>query len=252
MGVPRRASLNEPLAPAVEAAWHIGMAEEDEARWLRATANELNNLLQIIREAQEMLAALLPEDPIAGKFLHILDSSTKRAMEVSRTLSTRAEQRMAAFPGAVALPPTPELAVESAPPPHWEIFNPEGPGPLVLIVDDEEFILLLAQQVLADAGYRVVTARNGFQALEIYRHLHREISLVILDFMMPGLNGGQVFAELQVINPAVSVVLSSGFAEPDRLRDMLTRGLRSFLPKPYTQQKLLTEIHHTLHPEGEA
>jgi CheY-like chemotaxis protein len=87
----------------------------------------------------------------------------------------------------------------------------------------------------------------------MYRELKDQISLVILDFVMPVMDGADVFAELQVINPKVSVVLSSGFAEQDRLRGMLAKGLRGFIPKPYTQKKLLEQIRQTLdalHAEG--
>jgi CheY-like chemotaxis protein len=96
--------------------------------------------------------------------------------------------------------------------------NPSGPRELVMIVDDEDFVTMLAQRVLADDGYRVVTARDGFQALELYRKLRDQISLIILDFTMPVMDGSDVFNELLQINPQVSVVLSSGFAEQDRLR----------------------------------
>ena len=127
-----------------------------------------------------------------------------------------------------------------------KIHNPMGDRELVMIVDDEEFVTILAQRVLTDEGYRVVTAKDGFQAIETYRKLKDQIALIILDFTMPIMDGADVFAELQLINPAVPVVLSSGFAEQERLRTMLARGLRGFMPKPYTQQKLLTQIRSTL------
>jgi FixJ family two-component response regulator len=60
------------------------------------------------------------------------------------------------------------------------------------------------------------------------------------------MDGSDVFEELLLIDPQVPVVLSSGFAEQTRLRTMLARGLRGFIPKPYTQQKLLTQIRSTL------
>jgi FixJ family two-component response regulator len=60
------------------------------------------------------------------------------------------------------------------------------------------------------------------------------------------MDGSDVFTELLQINPKVPVVLSSGFAEQERLRGMLAKGLRGFIPKPYTQQKLLTQIRSTL------
>jgi two-component system, cell cycle sensor histidine kinase and response regulator CckA len=105
---------------------------------------------------------------------------------------------------------------------------------------------MLAQRVLAEQGYRVITAKDGFQALDIFKRLHREISLIILDFTMPVMDGADVFHELLQVDANVPVVLSSGFAEQDRLRGMLARGLRGFIPKPYTQQKLLTQIRTTL------
>jgi CheY-like chemotaxis protein len=105
---------------------------------------------------------------------------------------------------------------------------------------------MIAERVLTDEGYRVVTAKDGFQAIEIYRKLKEQILLVILDFTMPVMDGADVFAELQLINPKVPVVLSSGFAEQEPLRNMLSHGLRGFIPKPYTQQKLLTQVRSTL------
>jgi CheY-like chemotaxis protein len=222
------------------------MPTAEEIRWIKATANELNNLLQIISESGQALDRFLSSDPDAAKFSAILRSSTERAKAVAQTIVSRADQggptptAARIFP-AEKMPPIP--AVEAAAP---EIYNPQGERELVLVVDDEEFITLLAKEVLAEAGYRVVTAKNGFQALAIFRQLKDEIALVILDFVMPVMDGADVFAELILINPKVSVVLSSGFAEQDRLRGMLARGLRGFIPKPYTQQKLLDQVRQTL------
>jgi len=115
-----------------------------------------------------------------------------------------------------------------------------------MVVDDEEFISFLAQRLLTDEGCRVITARDGFQAVEMYRKLRDQISLVILDFTMPVMDGTDVFAELQEINPKVPVVLSSGFSEQGRLQTMLARGLRGFIPKPYTHQKLLSQVRSIL------
>ena len=127
-----------------------------------------------------------------------------------------------------------------------KVFNPSGTLELVMVVDDEEFISFLAQRLLTDEGYRVITARDGFQAVEMYRKLRDQISLVILDFTMPVMDGTDVFAELQEINPKVPVVLTSGFSEQGRLQTMLARGLRGFIPKPYTHQKLLSQVRSIL------
>jgi CheY-like chemotaxis protein len=220
------------------------MPSTEELRWLQATANDLNNLLQVISESSEALQKQVAGNPEADRYAGILRTAVLRACETTNTMVSRAggELQTQDFSSKIT-PMKPEPAASSS---KFKISNPDGPRELLLIVDDEEFITMLAEQVLSDDGYRVITARNGFQAIEIFRELKDRIALVILDFVMPVMDGADVFAELQQINPKVSVVLSSGFAEQDRLRGMLAKGLRGFIPKPYTQKKLLEQIRQTL------
>jgi CheY-like chemotaxis protein len=226
------------------------MPSAEELRWIQSTANDLNNLLQVISESAEALEKHLAGNPDGQRYLGILRTTIKRATETAGTMVSRGGGQVEP-PESAPAPGVPE--VEPPPASKFKIGNPAGSRELILMVDDEEFITMLAEQVLSDDGYRVITARNGFQAIEIYRELKDQIALVILDFVMPVMDGADVFAELQVINPKVSVVLSSGFAEQDRLRGMLAKGLRGFIPKPYTQKKLLEQIRQTLdalHAEG--
>lgn len=228
------------------------MVDGDDLCWIRSTANELNNLLQVITDSGEVLETLVRGNPEAEKYLTILRNTAQRAALTTRSLATHAQQGAeraeagAPAPAAITSPAEPRTLTGAQALPPIEIHNPAGPLELVLIVDDEEFITLLARKVLTDKGYRVVTARNGFQALDIYRRLKDEIALVILDFTMPVMDGADVFAELQDLNPKVAVVLSSGFAEQDKFRTMLSRGVRGFVPKPYTQDKLLARVRQTL------
>ena len=232
------------------------MPDSPEKQWVKATANELNNLLQVISNSSQMLESLGAPSPETEKYFSILRSGVDRATKVTQMMSDR-------MGGIAPEPPSPEdpAAAQPAPPPlplvpniagtgDVKIHNPTGSKELVMIVDDEEFVTMLAQRVLTDEGYRVVTSKDGFQAIETYRKLKDQISLIILDFTMPIMDGADVFAELLLINPKVPVVLSSGFAEQERLRSMLARGLRGFMPKPYTQQKLLTQIRSTLDALG--
>ena len=69
---------------------------------------------------------------------------------------------------------------------------------------------------------------------------------MILDFFLPVMDGDAVFDELRALNPEVAVVLSSGFAEQSKLGNMLAQGLRGFIPKPYTRDKLLEQVRSTL------
>lgn len=219
------------------------MIEPDELRWLKTTANELNNLLQVIAETSKLLETRCLRDAETLRYTAMLQSGVDRATRAAQVMvdrigGYRVEAPKSAFPlqQPVAVPVNEDV----------QIYNPQGHKELIMIVDDEELVTILAQRVLAEAGYRVVVARDGFQAIRNYRLLMNRISLIILDFTMPVMDGSDVFNELREMNPKVPVVLSSGFAEQERLRAMLAKGLRGFIPKPYTQQKLLQQIRSTL------
>ena len=92
----------------------------------------------------------------------------------------------------------------------------------------------------------MILAHDGFDALKIYERIGKQIGLVILDFFLPVMDGDAVFDELKALNPNVNVVLSSGFAEQSKISSMLTQGLRGFMPKPYTSEKLLGQVRSTL------
>ena len=230
------------------------MPDPEEIKWVKTTANELNNLLQVISESSQVLETICAESPDTEKYFAILRSGVDRATKVTRMMVDRVGGYQADVGpvGKVEAPAPAPVAMPSMPQPVTDvrIFNPTGQKELVMIVDDEDLVTLLAQRVLTDEGYRIVTAKDGFQAIEIYRKLKEQISLIILDFTMPIMDGSDVFAELLEINPKAPVVLSSGFAEQERLRSMLARGLRGFIPKPYTQQKLLTQIRSVLDTLG--
>jgi DNA-binding NarL/FixJ family response regulator len=82
--------------------------------------------------------------------------------------------------------------------------------------------------------------------LKIYEQMGDRIGLVILDFFLPVMDGDAIFDELRGLNPNVAVVLSSGFAEQSKIGAMLALGLRGFIPKPYTREKLLEQVRSTL------
>lgn len=223
------------------------MLDNEEIRWVKSTANELNNLLQVISESSQTLESISDTNSETDKYFVMLHSAVERAAKVTRMMVDRVggySSDVSVTAGKSA--PAPAQAEEASTTGDIRVYNPKGPLELVMIVDDEDFVTVLAQRVLADEGYRVIIARDGFQAIDFYRRLKDQIALVILDFTMPVMDGADVFNELLQIDPKAPVVLSSGFAEQDRLRNMLSRGLRGFIPKPYTQQKLLTQVRTTL------
>jgi len=236
------------------------MPSPDELHWVKSTANELNNLLQVITESSQFLQRFTGGNPEAARYYDMMRSAVDRAAQLSRSMLDRSGHvenppKVHPFPGpgsfGTAPPPVSLGGFSSGSSVDTQrldvrIANPEGERELIMIVDDEDFVTLLAQRVLTDEGYRVVTARDGFQALDIYKKLQNQIGLVILDFTMPIMDGAEVFSELRMIDPQVPVVLSSGFTEQDKLKWMLAKGLRGFIPKPYTQQKLLLQVRSTL------
>jgi CheY-like chemotaxis protein len=133
-----------------------------------------------------------------------------------------------------------------------KIKNPKGNREYLLLIEDEPEVAELAAEMLAEEGYRVILAHDGFEALRIYEEMGKEIGLVILDYFLPVMDGDAVFDELRTLNPEVCVVLSSGFAEQSKIAAMLAQGLRGFIPKPYTREKLLEQVRSTLDAAREA
>lgn len=116
----------------------------------------------------------------------------------------------------------------------------------ILIVDDEPVIRRSSSFILSGLGYQPILAENGCQALKIFKEAAGTIDLVILDMIMPEMNGKECFAEMKKIDPNVRVVLSSGFVHDEDLTRMTANGLCGFIRKPYRTAALSTVIHDAL------
>ena len=116
----------------------------------------------------------------------------------------------------------------------------------VLLVDDEDVVLDVNREILESQGYTVIKARNGKEALEIYRHRRDEIALVLLDMVMPGINGEETFGLLQRIDPEVRVILASGYSTNDQIRNMMRNGCRAFLQKPFGNMELTMKVREVI------
>jgi two-component system cell cycle sensor histidine kinase/response regulator CckA len=116
----------------------------------------------------------------------------------------------------------------------------------VLLVDDEQSILKLIGKVLQYLGYRVLTAENGQEAVQIFRDHSDKIDLVILDMHMPFQSGYATFAELRALNPKIPVILSSGYDERAKLEQTIKQGRATFIQKPYDIAYLSREIRRIL------
>jgi CheY-like chemotaxis protein len=116
----------------------------------------------------------------------------------------------------------------------------------VLLVDDEETIAEIMEKALTLAGYRVLLARGGEEAIEVYKRNQNDIDLVVLDMTMPGMNGGKVFNRLREINPGVKVILSSGYSIDGEASQIMARGCNGFIQKPFGIKELSQKIREVL------
>jgi nitrogen-specific signal transduction histidine kinase/CheY-like chemotaxis protein len=115
----------------------------------------------------------------------------------------------------------------------------------ILVVDDEEIIRILLSRTLSSLGYKVVTCKDGLEALEYYRHSWKDIDVVILDIIMPKMNGNEAFFKMQAINKEIKAIVISGFSIDGEAQDLLDAGVKGFIQKPFETNilsKMLTEI----------
>ncbi|MBW1988956.1 MAG: PAS domain S-box protein [Deltaproteobacteria bacterium] len=116
----------------------------------------------------------------------------------------------------------------------------------ILLVDDEPVVLSAAKGMLTALGYTVHLAASAHEAVDIYREKQKDIDLVILDMIMPEMDGGQAFDKISEINPAVCVLLSSGYSLDGRAEDIMAKGCRGFIQKPFTIEALSEKVRNVL------
>jgi CheY-like chemotaxis protein len=117
----------------------------------------------------------------------------------------------------------------------------KGSGTL-LVVDDEELVLKVGVNMLEKLGYTVLGAKNGTEAVDIFKANKDKIQMVILDIIMPDMGGGEVYDKIKAINPEVKVLLSSGYSVDGQAIELLERGCDGFMQKPFTMEELSGKI----------
>ena len=115
-------------------------------------------------------------------------------------------------------------------------------GGKVLLVDDEDAVREIGMRLLEQAGFEVVGAADGREAVDYYREHANEIACVLLDLTMPRMGGEETFKELRRIREDVRVVLSSGFSEQEVVGKFDGDGIVGFVQKPYRFEKLVSEV----------
>jgi hypothetical protein len=126
--------------------------------------------------------------------------------------------------------------------PAQEVEILAGQGELILVVDDEPSIQEITKASLETYNYKILTANDGIEAIAMYAQHKHEISAVLIDMMLPALDGLTAMRTLQKINPQVKIIASSGLMSSSKLAAVMGSGAKTFLSKPYTLKELL----HTL------
>jgi two-component system, cell cycle sensor histidine kinase and response regulator CckA len=123
-----------------------------------------------------------------------------------------------------------------------------GNQELILIVDDEPFIRQVVQTVLEAHNYRILAASDGIEAIALYAEHKDEIGAVLMDMMMPSMDGLTALRTLQKLNSNVRAIATSGLISNSQLPEGTDLGVKAFLPKPYTAQELLDTLQKVLQP----
>jgi PAS domain S-box-containing protein len=143
--------------------------------------------------------------------------------------------------------PAQEVPASATPAPA-RLDLPPAQGELILLVDDEPLILLAARAMLEVSGYRTLTAGSGAEAVRHLEQHGEQVRAVLLDMMMPQMDGRATLRALRALQPQVRVVATSGLATPDRVAEVLADGANAFLQKPYTEEQLLHSLASVLAP----
>jgi PAS domain S-box-containing protein len=121
-----------------------------------------------------------------------------------------------------------------------------GGSETIMVVEDSIPVAELEERFLKGAGYNVIVATNGREALDIYRSKKEEISLVILDLLMPEMSGRDCLMELLKIDPSVKVLIASGYAPEDELHREIRPLVKGFLHKPFAMAELVNQARYVL------
>jgi len=116
----------------------------------------------------------------------------------------------------------------------------------VLLVDDEQMVLDVGKPMLENLGYEVIVAKSGQAAIDFYQERRDQIDIVILDMIMPDINGGDTYNRLKEINPEIKVLLSSGYSINGQAQEILNRGCNGFIQKPFNLKDLSQKVRDIL------
>jgi PAS domain S-box-containing protein len=134
------------------------------------------------------------------------------------------------------------------PPPAMTPKGAPVAGGTILFVDDEPVLREAAEEMLKTEGYSVLSARDGLEAVDLYKAHQDQVALVILDLTMPRMDGKAALQAILALNPSAKVLLSSGYSEHDAIQQFQGDSLAGFLPKPYRLAQLVELVGRFVKP----
>lgn len=117
---------------------------------------------------------------------------------------------------------------------------------VILVVEDELMLLGLLKAILEEEGYQVETAKDGEEAVKVFRRCKDDVGLVLSDMGLPKIGGWEVFRRLREIEPDVKVILASGFVDDIVKGDMIRQGALDVIQKPYVPNLILEKIREVM------
>jgi len=126
-----------------------------------------------------------------------------------------------------------------------DAFLPQGTE-TIFVIPDELMLAETLQFILEEKGYKTIWAKDGLEAVEIYRTQWQEIHLVISDMGLPKMEGPEVFEKLKEVNTNVKVIIASGYVEPQKKMELLNNGVKEIILKPYHHTEILKKVRQAL------
>jgi len=209
-------------------------------------AHDFNNILGGIIGSVSLLKLYQHDGDLTDEKLidnlAIIEKSSKRATEVvSKLMDFSRKEIDSKFVVDLNTGAEPGLSAE-----HTG-KRIKASGNKILLVDDEEALREVSKELLVECGYKVILAKSGQEAIDIYRKNFTEIDLIMLDMSMPDMSGDEVYSKLKADFPDIRVLISSGFEMDSRIAEMLKNRNIGFIKKPYTIQDLSDNIYRIIH-----
>lgn len=224
--------------PFSENVQHLRHLEEMRVQ-ISDVTRHFNNLIHSILGFADLGMTSLPPTTEAFDCFLKIEEAARRASELSRRIQTLAKQERDDLLNLMG-----QIGVDMS----WSAPTATGAptSPVILVVDDEEMVRALAAKTLERAGYRVLQARSGQECLSQVENEEAAQMCVLLDLVMPGMDGAQTLEHLRALRPQVPVVISTGFSLEEVTERFPQMQFQHFLQKPYVAMELVEAIRKAL------